>query len=313
MPIHTLRHGCKINYALRVGKRLPDGYHEIESIFLPVQQPFDRIDISHIQDHGGISVSFYDAAEPARPFPGIDPQHNSLTQAYHWYAARTGLTPALSIKVYKGIPAGGGLGGGSANAAALLEYLQGLAADAQTGVMPLDREDLLESSKSLGADVPFFLLNKPAYVTGIGEKLTPIANPAAGKFLLIARPDLSISTAWAYRQLDLLREGNINKTVKNGKLSKNAAKQGLTSELHQANYSTPAGLTGYGNDFESVVFPLYPELTRLKNDISEHGAELVRLSGTGACMFAVFADMSKMEEAARNLASRNIMVYSQRI
>lgn len=306
-----IRHGCKINYALKVGRRLPDGYHEIESIFLPVQKPFDRLLITPSPVDGGIRVCFVDRDGGAGAFSGIDPQNNSLTRVYERYAELTGFRPGLALTVVKMIPPGGGLGGGSANAATFLLYLQAQAV--KSGHTPLPQGPLFETAGSLGADIPFFLINKPALVSGIGEKIAPAPNPAQGLYLLLACPDIAVSTAWAYAELDRMREMKSTSGKDVEKLCKNNPEQGLTSELHQANYSSPERLPDYGNDFEEVVFARYPELARLKEQLLASGARKALLSGTGASVFGLFREGADAKAAEESLANQGILVYSQRI
>jgi len=125
----SLRAGCKINLYLHVGDRLPNGYHTLESLFLPLAEPHDILDIrlSPGTAQGLVRTSFVTACEREKPISGIDPRHNTLTRAAVWHAEQTGFRPALDILVRKGIPHGAGLGGGSADAAALLLHLQNLA------------------------------------------------------------------------------------------------------------------------------------------------------------------------------------------
>lgn len=344
MDVVTLRHGCKINFFLKIGERLPDGYHTLESLFLPVEEPSDVIEIRRIPERQGtLRTAFFKAEPPQVPVAGIDGAHNTLTRAHAWYAEETGFAPALDIRVFKGIPAGGGLGGGSANAAALLRYLQDEAG--KSGYEPLEQEALVSGAKKLGADVPFFLLGRPALATGIGEKLCIRDNPVSGMHLLLLCPDLAVSTAWAYAELDAWRlrrtakdsspasmEGescagqanaahsnsHAGNTCKASPLSNSTnsifkADQDLTSEKHRANYSPPAAWAGYGNDFEEPVFFRYPELASLKEQLLDSGADIARMSGTGSSMFAVFQDKRVADKAAQRLANNGVKVYSLRM
>lgn len=311
MTLASIVHGCKINYALKVGGRLPSGYHEIESIFLPVNTPSDRLEITRSHDTGGICVSFHSEGQVAEGVRGIDPVKNSLVLAYECYAGLTGFRPGLEVRVHKNIPAGGGLGGGSANAAAFLLFLQQQLLNA--GGEPLSETRLTEAAAGMGADIPFFIYNRPAYVSGIGEEISFIENTLAGRFLVLACPSFSISTAWAYAELDRKRElaqasgNNVQKDCKN------RDGQGLTSKIHQANNSTPAKLFEHGNDFEDVVFIHYPELVRLKEDLLSMGAEIARLSGTGASIFAVFRKAESAQIAVESLAKQDVLMYTLRM
>lgn len=335
MPSHPSirRAGCKINLYLRVGDTLPNGYHELDTLFVPLPEPHDVLYISKSpaceigetddaeQKQSGIQVEF--------SVPGIDPARNTLTKAYAWYAALTGFTPHLHVRVEKNVPHGAGLGGGSADAAVLILYLQEEAAKA--GHTLLSQRELLEKSAAVGADVPFFLLGTAATATGVGEKLVPVPNPCVGCYLVLVCPDIAVSTAWAFAALDTLRGIRNNNCATEGteknaspsspadllrfsgnkeqKIEKNSA-YGLTSAARQATYDFAYG--GWpGNDFEDLVFTHWPLLARLYARLCSTGAELTRMSGTGSSMFALFRDESKAKETAKALASDGHKVYMQ--
>lgn len=314
-PAAVLRAGCKINLYLRVGNKLPNGYHELETLFVPLPEPHDTLEVFR---RGGDAVGEAQGRQGMRvefSVPGIDPERNTLTKAYAWYAARTGFAPSLVVRVRKGIPHGAGLGGGSADAAALLRYLQEEAAKA--GHAPLAREELLEGSAAVGADVPFFLLEEAAKATGVGEKLVPVPNPCAGLFLVLACPEVSVSTAWAFAALDEQRCGAASAGPAcgalpdggKGKFEKVHA-HGLTSAGHQATYDFACEPLP-GNDFEDLVFARLPELARLHARLCGSGAELTRMSGTGSSIFALFREESVAGAAAKALASDGMTVYMQ--
>ena len=289
-----MRAGCKINLWLHVGERLPSGHHALESLLLPLEEPHDTLDIRVLSgsSEGLAQTSFVTAAE-GRPIFGIDPKDNTLTRAAAWHAGQTGFRPSLDIRVRKGIPHGAGLGGGSSDAAALLLWLREQAALAGIDLPPFSH--FLESAAAIGADVPFFLLRKPAQAEGIGEKLRPVANPYAGYFLLLVCPaDISISTAWAFAALD--RERN-EKTPPGS----------LTSQESRAKST----LAHDGNDFESLVFAAYPELGRLFERLMHSGAESARMSGTGSSLFGLYREEKIAREAAKTLARDGLSVYIQ--
>jgi len=295
----SLRAGCKINLYLHVGMRLPNGYHTLESLFLPLAQPHDILEVRPLAgaSQGLARTSFVTACEQERPISGIDPRHNTLTRAAAWHAEQTGFRPALDIRVRKGIPHGAGLGGGSSDAAALLLWLREQAALAGADLPPFPR--FLESAAAIGADVPFFLQGKPALAEGIGEKLRPAANPYAGYFLLLLCPGLAVSTSWAFAALDRER-GEKNPPG------------GLTSEGSQARSSLARALK-QGNDFEPVVFAAYPELERLYGQLLQSGAAQARMSGTGSSLFGLYREEKIAREAAKMLARDGLSVYIQRL
>ena len=303
----SLRAGCKINLYLHVGEKRADGYHELESLFLPLEEPHDILEIRPLTGvpEGTVRAAFFRAFEPHAPLPDIDPERNTLTQAAAWHAGLTGFSPALDIRVRKGIPHGAGLGGGSADAAALLLWLRERAALAGATLPPFPR--FLEDASRIGADVPFFLQNIPALASGVGEKLVPAIPPYAGCTPLLLCPSLRIATAWAFAALDAQRDkqGDAHRVEKN-------MPSGLTSEGTRAK-SSFAEAPGWGNDFEPIVFAAYPELARLHGRLLESGAVEARMSGTGSSLFGVYREEKIARNTAKTLARDGCSVYIQRL
>lgn len=113
-PLAVLRAGCKVNLFLLIGGRMENGYHTLESVFLPLQEPYDLLEIRDGAPGSGLEVSFRSPKEASGAMPGIDPADNTLTRAYRAFAEDTGFAPDIEVTVRKGIPHGAGLGGGSA-------------------------------------------------------------------------------------------------------------------------------------------------------------------------------------------------------
>ena len=305
----TLRAGCKINLFLHVGRRLDNGYHNLESLFIPLRDPHDLLEVRPMSGvpQGTVTVSFCSADGSVEPLPGIDPVRNTVSRACAWYAEQTGYAPALDIRVRKGIPHGAGLGGGSADAAAILLWLRARAAEEGIPLPPPDR--FAESAAAIGADVPFFILNRTALASGVGEKLTPAPSPYAGHYLLLLCPGISISTAWAFGALDAAREAAFT-AAGSGKNPKKNGPAVLTSEESRATHSL-ARTQGRGNDFEPIVFAAYPELASLYRQLLSSGASEARMSGTGSSLFALYRDEKNAREAAKRLAKDEYTVYIQ--
>lgn len=301
----TLRAGCKINLFLRVKERLADGYHNLESLFLPLAEPHDEIRIHAAPAGTGCSVSFYTMASPPLPLAGIDAATNTLARAHAAYARATGFAPDIALDVFKGIAHGGGLGGGSSDAAALLLWLQQAAKE--TGASPLDEERLISLAASVGADVPFFLVNRPAFVGGIGQKLQACSLPLAAYTVVLVCPPLSVSTGRAFAALDEKRGAGIPATNRH-----ESPVTVLTSDGQKAR-NVIALAANYGNDFEDVVFAAYPELQRLFDRLAGSGALTARMSGTGSTLFAVYDDEKIAEKVTNSLAMDGLSVYMQRL
>ena len=292
-----------------MGPRLANGYHELETAFVLLDEPHDTMRILAMEGgQPGVSVRC--------DVPGIDCSNNTLTKAYAAYMKIHPLPLGFAVTLEKSVPHGAGLGGGSANAAGLLQFFEYAAEE--RGLPMLGRARLTEVAALVGADVPVFLerdavaktvdaggqTGRPVYLaTGIGEKLVPVENPFSGQYLVLVCHDVHVSTAWAFAALDEARqaggrvaiwegaeEGAGEGTAERG-AEKNRLKANwnLTSKRHQ-DISFRSRNTALGNDFEQVVFPAHPMLAALRDELIDAGAHTALLSGTGASVFGVFAD-----------------------
>ena len=277
----TITTGCKINYSLWVFEALETGYHELETVFIPLAAPGDALTIeypplktSQKNCKGSITVSC--------TRPELNPKINTLTMAHAVFCETRPLPHILTVRLYKHIPMGGGLGGGSANAAGLLLFLNDLAPEA--GFPPASHEELVAMATMVGADVAFFLTPGPKVGYSTGEKLTPCLNPLAGKHLALVSPPLVISTAWAFHELDAYWLEN-----------KISPSKSLTRRGVQAISTFSSGYAPH-NDFEAVVYKFYPELLHIKESLLCSGATAAQLSGTGACMFGIFDTVEQAKE-----------------
>ena len=277
----TLSAGCKVNLSLRITGVRPDGYHTLDSLFWPLSEPFDTL---HLEAAAMPGIDVRCAT------PGIDLTHNTLTRAYAAFAARTGFAPGLRIRLEKGIPHGAGLGGGSADAAVLLCWLNEYAPE------PLPEAALVETAASVGADVPFFCLNTPCRVQGIGERLTPCEAPALrGLHLVLVCPDIQVNTAWAYAAWDAAHKENF-------------CAQDLTTHSPEAKHIDSC-MTRCHNDFESVVFAAHPALRSIKEALLRHGAAAAVMSGSGASLVGLFRAASEAGSAADMLRQQGMRTH----
>ncbi|MDO5536713.1 MAG: 4-(cytidine 5'-diphospho)-2-C-methyl-D-erythritol kinase [Desulfovibrionaceae bacterium] len=287
----VLRAGCKINLNLVITGRRDDGYHLLDSVFHPLDEPHDTLTVRP-GERPGLALSTAEA--------GIDPHRNTLTRAWSVFAEATGLEFALDVDLEKGIPWGAGLGGGSSDAAVLLRFLASLAA----GIgRPVAEAELHAMAAGVGADVPFFLVAKPCRVTGIGDRLE-ILEPGdldlPGRELLLVMPDVKVSTPWAYRAYDEAsergdadRHGSVTQLPrKNAETLTGPAK---ASKECLPKYS-PAGL--FVNDLEDVVFGQHPEIRAVRDHLLQLGACAACMSGSGSSVFGVFKEHSTACAAA---------------
>ena len=284
MPINasrlTVKAPAKLNLHLAVKDRRPDGFHNLESVFLAL----DFGDTLHFQPVPGSKT--VDIVMEGLNF-GIPTEKNLVFKALSLFREKTGFFGGLNIIVEKRIPAGGGLGGGSSDAASTLLALNRLAG------FPLDRASLLETAASLGSDVPFFIYETAAArVSGRGECIEPVDAPRC--FFVLVNPGFPSGTAAAFRLLDEYRANN-----------------SLTgAQWHRGNpkindlISVPPRLReiNLGNDFLPVFGE--PEKSVYNEIISrlyELGADYADLSGAGSTCFGVFKERDGAERAAAAL------------
>lgn len=257
LPSVYFRSNAKVNLGLFIKGKRPDGYHELETVFLPVQELYDDL---------SVSVAF-DVPEPVlllsgRPLPS-NPAHNLVLQAYRLLKNDYPDLPAVRIRLHKRIPPGSGLGGGSSNAAFFLKAIDELLE------LKLPPQQLHRYALQLGADVPFFLLNTPTLATGIGEVLEPLELNFPYRIQVVL-PTVFSETAAAYRNLDLAACNTATDLRR------------ILSGQHKA---WPELLH---NDFEPSVFARFPQLAAYKQALYDKGAVYASLSGSGSALYGLF-------------------------
>jgi 4-diphosphocytidyl-2-C-methyl-D-erythritol kinase len=278
----TLHAPCKINLFLDITRRRDDGYHELRSLFMPLPTPSDMLRITPAKtlNKPGLRLECSGLNCPE--------ESNLVYKAYQGYRRETGLAPALRCKVEKNIPSGAGLGGGSSDAACMLSYL-----NRGAGPHALSRNRLKQLAASLGADVPFFLQDGPAWATGIGEKLRSVHVDFSGMVLLLVCPVESIPTRWAYGRWDEIDQKS------------NFGPHRFTGELTAPTQTgkDPLCLTQVVlyNSFEAAVLSAYPRLRTIKEMMISSGAAGAVMSGSGASLCALFADRDRAEKTADRL------------
>jgi len=257
---------AKINLFLRVVGRRPDGYHELDSIFIPVAL-CDRIGI----ETRPASTSAVTLRCDLRSLPADD--RNLAVRAASVFMAEFGLEAEVLIDLHKDIPVGAGLGGGSSDAGTVLRTMAAL--------FRIDSPNrLAEIALKLGADVPFFLNPVPARVGGIGERITPLGWKPDFAFL-VAVPPIEVSTAEIFRGLKpdnwsgIAPEGDVRRI--------------LTGEI------APALLV---NDLASAAISRWPRIGEALTMIEKSGALAASMTGSGSAVFGIFATAAKAQEAA---------------
>jgi 4-diphosphocytidyl-2-C-methyl-D-erythritol kinase len=254
---------CKINLGLRILRRRPDGYHDLETIFypLPLCDALECIRSEHDSPGSGHEPGTPRFTAYGLPIPG-DPAHNLCVRAWQLLKKDFPELPAVHIHLLKNIPIGAGLGGGSANGACTLKALN------NQFHLGLSQEHLLHYAAQLGSDCPFFILNTPCLGGGRGEMLTPVNLDLSAYSLALVDPGVHISTAKAFS----LCTPAENPTP-------------LTSIIALPVTQWREQLV---NDFEQPVFQLYPELAAIKPALYAHGALYASLTGSGSSFFAIF-------------------------
>lgn len=249
-----LKSHAKINLGLLITGKRPDGYHLLETLFYPV----DLHDVLTITPSPTLEIDMIGMSEK------VPMESNLIYKAWKLLSDHDARVQPVSIQVEKHIPAGGGLGGGSSNAAFTLKGLNELFNLGYSNAF------LAELSAPLGADVPFFCYGTPMMATGIGQDLTPFELDLPYEIRLVT-PPIHSSTPAAYKGLDL---------------SQCDPDRSLLAVLQQPIETWKTDLV---NDLEPPVFAQYPELEQIKADLYAQGAVYAAMTGSGAVMFGLFS------------------------
>jgi 4-diphosphocytidyl-2-C-methyl-D-erythritol kinase len=274
----SVRAAAKINLSLKVLGRRADGFHELRTVFQTISL-CDRLEFEFTPGRA-VEIALDDA---------LAIENNLVLRAARLFFERYGVRGRLRMKLAKSIPMGGGLGGGSSDAAAVL-----LALGALCGKRPALSE-LMELGAGLGSDVGFFLVGGTALGTGRGEELHPLPEYGARPVLLLA-PPLHVSTPEAFRALG---RGALTSALEFPRIS---SFQSFVWRAYEASDAE--------NDFEDAVFQLHPELGRWRRKLERLGAQPARLSGSGAALFGVFPDRAKLQGALRQFHTEPLKVFS---
>ena len=242
---------AKINIGLNIVSKRNDGYHNIETIFYPINL-CDSLEMvespSFSFENSGIKI---DGA----------PEHNLVVKAYQLLKNDYNIPP-VSIHLHKIIPFGAGLGGGSSDAAFALQMIK------HFFQLKISKKQLANYAKTLGADCPFFITNQPVFATGIGDQLTEINLDLSAYKLLLVKPNVFVSTPQAYQNIIPA------KPVKS------------LTDLIQLPIEEWKNFIQ--NDFETGVFKQFPEIAEIKETLYKMGAVYVSMSGSGSAVFGFF-------------------------
>jgi len=269
MPTLTLPAPAKLNLFLHVTGRRADGYHTLQTVF----QLLDYGDTLHFESRDDDLIALYPE------LPGVPAQDNLIVRAARLLRDHAHCRRGARIQLEKRLPMGGGIGGGSSNAATALLALNHL------WDLQLSLDELAALGLRLGADVPVFVRGRSAWAEGIGEHLQPVALPDSNYLILV--PPCQISTAQIFSEKALTRNTS--------PITIAAFLGGGTFQEQEYGHAGQI----VRNDCEPVVKRLYPEVAFALDWLSQFRP--ARLTGTGACVFASFADRSDAENVLQRL------------
>ena len=247
---------AKINLGLNIVSQRNDGFHNLETIFYPINLK-DGLEITNSN-----SNEQYQLFQTGIKIDG-DPSSNIVIKALELVRNHSKVNiPNIDIHLLKKIPTGAGLGGGSSDAAFMLKLLN------ENYQIGLSNNELVELALQIGADCPFFLYNKPAFASGIGNQLEPIDLDLSGMYLLVVKPDVFISTKEAYSMITPKTPTLSLKDIVNRPLNE-------WKELMK-------------NDFEDPIFKKYPQICKIKQQLYDLGATYASMSGSGSSLYGIF-------------------------
>lgn len=250
---------AKLNLFLHVTGRRADGYHLLQTAF----QLIDQADL----------LDFYSNADGQiqrlNQLDGVAAEDDLVIRAARLLQQQTGSKLGAAIRLHKRLPMGGGLGGGSSDAATTLIALNHLW---QTG---LKRQELMALSLQLGADVPFFIFGQNAFAEGVGEELQPLSTPA--RYFVVIQPGVQVPTPLIFKDQGLTRN---------------------TPAVRIADFPSNAA-ANWKNDLQAVASRLFPEVDKALVALAKYGD--AKMTGSGACVFCAFATLDAAQQALQEL------------
>lgn len=249
---------AKINLGLNIIEKRPDGYHNLETIFYPI----------NLQDALEVAKRDNDSKEYTLRVCGtsleIDDEDNLVVKAYKLLKKDHPQMLPIDIHMYKHIPAGAGLGGGSSDAAHMIKLLN------EKFLLALSAEQMESYAAQIGADCAFFIKNRPVFATGIGNVFEPIELSLKGYHIVLVKPDIFVSTHDAFSQIKPTRPSVSLKEI---------VKQPIENWKDSMK-----------NDFEESVFLKFPEVAAIKDELYDLGAVYAAMSGSGSSVYGIFKE-----------------------
>lgn len=270
---------AKINLGLNVVNKRPDGYHDLETVFYPVDI-HDELDVT-LSDAPGCQLQVVGCDELCAP------EKNLVVKAYNLVAEHYSL-PGMKVVLTKNIPSQAGMGGGSSDGAYMIRAINELCS------LNMSTQEMQDYAAQLGADCPFFITSQPSYAEGKGEVLTPFASDDSvlkGEyFLVLIKPDVAVSTKEAYAGIrPHAPKLNCRDIILNTPINT------WRDTLH--------------NDFEDSIFLSLPILGEVKEALYDSGAIYAAMSGSGSTVFGIFSVTTNINELTEN---SNITQYADK-
>ncbi len=272
---------AKINLGLKVVRKRHDGFHDILSVFQTVSL-FDTLELEEAEQ-----------TNLTCDIPGLScGPENLVLKAEQLLRTVFPDLPGTQFQLTKRIPAGGGLGGGSSDAAAALRGLLKLYN------LNLDISILSSLSEKIGSDIPFLIHGGTAIISGKGEQISPVQWPFDFHYVIV-HPDISVSTAWAYNNLD-----SIGNDIEHYEYYCEKLKNRTIEKKDVVSFCV--------NDFEPSVFKQFEILYRVKNKLLSYGAKASVMTGSGSCVIGIFDDQATGEKCRLSMDADGFEVFSAR-
>lgn len=252
---------CKINLGLNVVERRPDGYHNLQTVFYPVPI-MDALEV-YTMDEAFPSPVDCDLKVTNIHIDG-DEQKNLVVRAYNLLKQDFPSLPRIHTHLFKGIPTQAGMGGGSSDCGFMITLLN------KMFCLGLSEQQMIDYAARLGADCAFFIINRPCYAEGIGEKMQDINLSLAGWYLAVVRPAIPVPTKEAFSLI-----------------KPHFPAENCRDIVMQPVETWRGRLT---NDFEQSVFALHPEIGAIKDRLYDMGATYASMSGSGSSLFGLFRE-----------------------
>ena len=248
---------AKINLGLHIVEKRPDGYHNLETVFYPINLQ-DALEVTKLEGEGEYTLKVSGV-----PIEG-EPENNLVVKAYRLLKKDFPDMEPVNIHMYKHIPTGAGLGGGSADAAFMIRLLN------EKFNLNLNTEKMEKYATELGADCAFFIQNKPVFATGIGNIFEPINLSLKGYYIVLVKPDIFVSTRDAFANILPMHPSQSLKEIAR-----------MPIETWRATMK---------NDFEESVFIKFPEIAAIKDKLYDMGAIYASMSGSGSSIYGIFRE-----------------------